>query len=312
MGNQTKAQVSKLLTTVSNKYTIDNAIAEQVLPVLKVKQSTGIIGGYGKGHLRQEDDLMGGQAEARRATPTEYDLTQGYKIQNHGLQGVVTPDDVENVEEPFDAEVDTTEDLSSLILVNKELFCKNTIMNPAVVTQGVTLAGNDKFSDAVNSDPLGVAKDAAIETLDGCGRTYNACIMSEKTYQNLKYHPQILERLGFAMARAGLLSKEDIMRAFDLKYLYVGEAAYNTAKEGQTAVLSQMWGAEMLFYYRPEAAAKKQVSFGYYLQRMDSTARKVFKAPLINPPESTSIIVQDLYDYRVVNAKAGYLVQGTY
>lgn len=310
--SQTKAQVSKLLTDVSNKYTIENAIAEQVLPLLRVKQTTGLIGSYGLGHVRQEDDLMGGQGEARRATPTEYNLDQPYRIQNHGLQAVVTPDDYANVEAPFDAEVDATEDISSLILVNKELFCKNTLMNPATVTQGVTLAGSDKFSDAVNSDPLGVAKDAAIATLDGCGHTYNACIMSAKTYQNLKYHPQILERLGFAMNRAGLLTKEDIMRAFDLKYLYIGEAAYNTAKEGQTAVLAQIWGAEMLFYFRPDSASKKQISLGYYLKRMDAVARSVFKAPLINPPEATSIIAQDLYDYRVVNAKAGYLVQGTY
>ena len=310
--SQQKAQVSKLLTEVSNKYVVENAIAENILPMLRVKQSSGLIGEYGMGHLRQENDLMGGRGEARRVDATSYLLDQVYKIQNHGLQDIVTPDDVENVEAPFDAEVDKTEDLSSLILVNKEIFARNTVMDSAVVTQGVALVGSDKFSDGVNSDPLGVAKDAAIATLDGCGHTYNSCIMSAKTYQNLKYHPQILTTLGFAANRAGLLSREDIMRALDLKYLFVGEAAYNTAKEGQASVLAQIWGSDMLFYYRPEAAAKKQVSFGYYLRRLSAVSRNVFKAPLINPPDSTSIIVQDLYDFRVVNPAAGYLVEGTF
>lgn len=309
---QTKAQVSKLLTGVSNQYNVESTIADKVLPMLSVKQKTGLIGSYGLGHLRAEDDKMAGRSEAKRVDAVEYDLDQAYKISNHGLEEVVTEDDYDDVEEPFDAEVDKTEALTSLVLINKELFAQNVLMDPAVITQGVALTGTDKFSDGVNADPLGVAKDAAIATLDGCGHKYNACIMSEKTYQHLKYSQQILGVLGFSMNRIGLLSKEDIMKALDLKYLFVGDAAYNSAKKGQADILTQVWGPEMLFYYRPEAAAKKQVCLGYYLRMLSGKERAVFKAPLHNPPGSTSIIVQDKYDYRIVNAAAGYLVESTY
>lgn len=309
---QTKAQVSKLLTNVSNKYQIQNTIAELILPMIKVKQSTGILGGYGYGHLRQENDLTGGRGEARRVDQIEYDLDLVYKIQNHGLEDIVTEDDYDNVEEPFDAEVDKTEDVTSLILVNKEIIARNTVMDSAVVTQGVTLSGTDKFSDQVNSDPLGVAQDADNAILDGAGVRKNACIMSLKTFNYLKYHPQILGRLGFAMNRAGLLSVEDIKRAFDIEYLFIGDSAYNSAKQGQSDSLQQIWGDDMLFFHRPAQAAKKQVSFGYMLKKMGATERQVFKYPINNPVNATGIIVQDKYDFRIANAAAGYLVQSTY
>lgn len=309
--SQTRAQVNKLLTNVSNQYTVANTIAQDILPMLKVKQSTGILGGYGLGHLRAENDLMGGRAEARRVDSVQYILDQTYRIQNHGLEEVVTQDDYDNVEEPFDAEVDKTEAVTSIVLINREIFAKNTIMNPATITQGVTLAGATKFSDKT-SDPLGVAKDAAATMLATCGHMYNTIVMSRTTYLNLRFHPQILDALGYKFERAGLITEQEMCRAFDCEKIIIGDASYNSAKQGQADSLVQIWGAEMLFYYRPSAAAKKQVSLGYMLKKLSGSERSVYKYPLNNPPGATGIIVQDDYDFKIVNPKAGYLVQATY
>lgn len=308
----TKSQISMLLTNVSNQYSVTGAIADDVLPLLTVKQSTGIIGGYGLGHVRQQNDLIGGRGEARRVDEVEYDLTKGYVIQNHGLEDVVTPDDYANVLEPFDAEVDKTEELTSLIVVNKEIIAQNALMNPAVITTGVALAGNQKFSDLVNSSPLTVSLNAKKATLAGCGKAYNAVTMSMSTFFYLQRHPELFETLGFKYSRAGLLSKEDIARALDVEFIHIGDASYNSAKKGQTDSLTQIWGSSMLFYYKEATAKKKQVCLGYMVRRLDAKARRVFKAPLHNPPESMSIIAQDLYTYKIVNAGAGYLVQSTY
>jgi len=307
-----RAQVDKLLTNVSNMYSIQNTIAQDLLPMLKQKQSTGIIGGYGKGHLRTENDLMGGRSEARRVDAVEYDLSQIYHIKNHGLEEVVTQDDYDNVEQPFDAEVDKTEAVTSIILINREIIARNTIMDSAVITQGQTLVGSDKFSDSVNSDPLGVAKDAATTMLASCGHVYNTIVMSKTTYLNLRYHPQILDALGYKFDRAGLLTAEEMCRAFDCEKILIGDASYNSAKKGQTDSLVQIWTDDMLFYYRPVAAAKKQVSLGYMIKKLSGTERSVYKYPLNNPPGATGIIVEDNYDFRLVNPLAGYLVQGTY
>lgn len=306
--SQTKAIVNKLLTTVSNGYFPEGYIAEKILPMIEVGQKTGILGKYGMNHIRLEQDLMTGLAEARRVQPISRDVSNLYSIDSHALEGVVTEDDRDNDEDPFNAESDEVMGLTHLILTRKEKLVADQLTNPAIITQGETLVGPDQWSDYAGSSPLTVALAAQNATLDGCGVQYNAAFMSAKTRNTLSYHPEILENLGFKAERSGTLSDADIMKAFKLDSLFIGEAAYNTAKEGQPDSLGQIWPDSVLFYVRPNSAAKYQTAFGYYARMRSRKGRRVFKYDLDNPPNATGIIVQDDYSYELVNVNAAYLV----
>lgn len=307
--SQTKAQVDKLLSNVSNGYFPKGYIAEKVLPPLPVKQKSGLIGAYGNDHIRIEDDLVGGEAEAKRAKPILRKTDNTYIVGSHALEGVVTQDDYDNVEEPFSAESDEVEGLTHLILTNKENALATAMTNDSVLTQNVTLSGTSQLSDYTNSDPLGVFKTAQNAILTGCGMMPNAAVMSRAVYNTLKYHPKILSTLGYAQNRAGLLTEDDIKKALDVQTLFIGEAAANTAKEGQADVLSQIWGKHITFFVRPDGAGKHQVSLGYYIKMQSRKERAVYKYSLNNPPESNGIIVKDDYSFHFVNVKAAYLVK---
>lgn len=308
--SQTRAIVDKLLTDVSNGLFPEGYISEDVLPMLTVKQNSGIIGSYGNDHLRVVDDLAGGQGEARRVEPIKRSKTYLYYVQKHALEGVVTQEDYDNVEQPFEAEADETTGLTSAILTGKEVAAANILMNPSVITQTVALSGTDKFSDYSNSSPLSVFKTAQNTVLDGCGMMPNAGIMSQKLFNTLKYSPEILARLGFAMNRAGSLTEQEVAKAMDIDELKIANVPYNSAKEGQTDSLAQIWPDSILFYVKPKAAAKRQVSLGYYVRKSSAKSRLVYKYAMNNPVGAYGIIVQDEYSYEIVNAKAGYLITG--
>jgi hypothetical protein len=133
--------------------------------------------------------------------------------------------------------------------------------------------------------------------------------MGWSVYNRLKYHPGILDALGYQQNRAGLLTREDVAKALDVKTLFIGEASYNSSAPGQTDSLADIWGKDLIFYVRPERAAPYQVSLGYYLTYESEAPRKVYKFPVNNPPESTGIIVTDHYDMFLSNVAAGYLVK---
>lgn len=306
--SQTKAIVNKLLTTVSNGYFPDGYIAEKVLPLIEVGQKTGILGKYGMNHIRLEQDLIAGLGAARRVEPISRDVSNLYSIDSHALEGVVSEDDLDNSEDPFNAKSDEVMGLTHLILTRKEKILADQLFDPAIVTQGETLVGADKWSDYAGSSPLSVAKTAQNTTLDGCGVQYNAAVMSAKVRNTLSYHPEILENLGFKFDRAGTLSDADIMKAFKLDSLLIGSVAYNTTKEGQADTLGQIWGDSVLFYVKPSSAAKYQTAFGYYARMRSRKGRRVFEYNLDNPPNAIGVIVQDDYSYELVNVKAGYLV----
>jgi hypothetical protein len=310
MAAQQTAIVDKLLTDVSNAYIPQGFISEQALPSLSVKQKTGIIGAYGNDHIRIVDDLVGGQAMAKRIEPISRQKTNLYSIQSHALNGLVTEDDYDNVEQPFDAEKDLTMGLTSLIMINKEKALADTLFDTSVMTKNTTLsAAEDKFSDYVNSSPTEVFKDAQLSVLDNCGMAPNAAVMSKKVFMTLQYHPQILESLGFAYNRAGQLTEQEIAKVLGVQALLIGDAAYNAGVKGNADSFSQIWGDSILLYVKPQSAAKYQTALGYYMKLSSRAPRRVFKTAQDNPANSMQILVDDAYSFELVNVNAGYLIK---
>ena len=303
---QMKAQVDKLLTNVSNGYFPKGYIADLVLPKISVKQKTGIIGAYGAEHLRIEDDVIGGRAEAKRVDGVVRKTEKLYLIKSHALEGVVTADDKSNVEDPFDAESDETTALTHLILTNKEKAMADNLFNPSVITQTSALAGANKWSAYTTSAPLTNFKDAQNNVLDGCGLMPNACLISQKVFNTLQYHPAILSTLGYAQNRAGQLTVAEVAKAMGVEELLIGSVAYNSSKKGQADSFGQLWGDAALFYVKPSGPAKMQVSLGYKME-LTGGARQVYKYALNNPPDSDAIIVKEDYSFEITNVKAAYL-----
>jgi hypothetical protein len=306
--SQMKAQVDKLLTNVSNGYFPTGYIADKILPELSVKQKSGIIGAYGNEHIRIEDDLIGGRAEARRVDAVSRKTDKLYLIKSHALEGVVTEDDYANVEEPFDAESDETTALTHLILTNKEKALADNLFSTSVITQNTSLSGGAKWSAYSTSTPLTDFKTAQNTVLDGCGMMPNAAIISQKVMNTLQYHPGILSTLGYAQNRAGQLSVAEIAKAMGVEELLIGNVAYNASKKGQADSFGQLWGDAALFYVKPKGPAKMQISLGYKMKLSGKEGRQVYRYALNNPPNSNAFIVKDDYSFELVNIKAAYLV----
>lgn len=308
--SQMKAVVDKLLTNVSQMYLPEGYISESILPELAVKQKTGKLAGYGNNHIRIVNTLMGGRGRAARFEPIVRQANELYSIESHGLEGLVTEDDYDNNEEPFDAEKDETTGLTSALWTGKETGIASALTDTSVLTQNLTLVeATDKYSDYVNSKPLENFRDGQNIILDGCGFMPNRAIISQKVFNVLRYHPAILRTLGFADNRAGTLTVAEVAHAIGVEMLHVGNAAYNQAKLGQPDALSQIWGNDIVMYYAPKTAAKYQTSFGYYMKMQKRGSRRVFKYSVNNPPNSTGIIVQDDYEFRLTNVKAAYLLK---
>lgn len=303
--SQTTALVNKLLTNVSNGLFPDGYISETVFPMLSVKEKTGLMGSYGNSHLRVEDDLVGGAAEARRVTPVDRNVSDTYVIFSHALEGIVTEDDYDNVPEPFDAEADETIALTSLILTNKERALAGTVFNPAIITQNASPV--NKWDNYSTSDPLADFSTAQNAIFQASGVMPNAAILPQSVYNKLMYHPAILDVLGFKYNQMGTLNKGDLMKALNVDELLVPNAPYNAAVEGQNDSIQQVWGDSVLFYVKPKAAAKRQMSLGYYLKMNSRKSREVFKRPMGNPVNSTAIIVRDDYSFKIKNTACGYL-----
>lgn len=306
--SQMKAQVDKLLTDVSSAYIPQDYISEMILPTVQCAQYTGLLGKHGTAHLRIENTVKGGRGKYRRVETRQY-TTQSFFIEGHGLEGMVTKEDYKNVEAPFDAERDEAIGLSTILWLEKEKALSDTLGDTAIITQNTTLSGTSQFNDYNNSSPIEVFRDARAAVKAGCGAKADTAIMSWDVQETLRFHPALLDSLGYKYDRPGGLTDEELARALLVKRVLVGDAMYESAAEGQTSALLPVWAKNIIFAVCPDKAAIMQISLGYMMRLTGSSPRKTYKEANFNPPGSTKLLVEDEYDMLISNAGAAYLIK---
>lgn len=306
-GSQNKALVDVLLTNISNKIPLGGFIADELLPMVKVKQTTGLVGKYGSGSMRAISTHTIGKNNYNQVDTRNYS-TDTYNIETHGLKDLITEADLKNVHEPFNADIDTVEELVDYLKISKEVSLAKSLGDTSVLTNNVTLSGSSRFTDKTNSDPLDVFKTARETIFDAVSTVPDTAVIPWKVYQVLRYHPKILESLGFVQNRTGALSQQELASALDVKRVLIPEANYNVAKEGQATSLTSIWGNNVIFCVAPTSAKKRQVSLGYRFQ-LNSSSRRVFKNSVVEPPNSTLVQVDDSYVQYIAYAEAGYLIK---
>ncbi len=306
--SQTRAIVDKLLTNVSSALIPEGYVSEELLPQINVVQTTGKLAKYGTNHLRIETTVTGGRGQYRRVE-TQSRTTTSYQVDGHGLEGLVTQDDYRNVEQPYDAERDESLGLSTVLWLGKEKGLADTLTSTAVLSQNTTLSGTSQFNDYENSDPLTKFATARGTIRTGCGLPPNKAIMDWAVFNKLRFHPQMLDSLGYKYAKPGGLNEAELAVALGVQKIYIAKAVFESANEGQSSSLAAVWGKHIVFFYAPDSAGIMQTSLGYYVKYANKQPRQVYKYPVNNPPESTGILCEDSYDMLISNAGAGYLIK---
>lgn len=306
--SQLRAIVDKLLTNVSSAYIPKGFICENLLPYIGVKQTTGKLAKYGTNYLRLENSQKKGRGKYREVEPIVRSSTT-YEIEGHGLEGMVTKEDYLNVESPYDAEKDETMGISMLLWVEKELLLATALASTATITQNVTLVGGQQYSDKLSSTPIQDFETARASVRAGCGVPPNVAFMSWEVWNVLRFHPQLLDSLGFKFNRTGGLTNDEMAVAMGVEKIIVASAMYDNSKEGQASVLAPIWGKNIWFAVIPDSAQPYQVSMGYRLGYQGEQPRKVFKTNNFNPPGSTKILCEDNYDQLLSNILAVYLIK---
>jgi hypothetical protein len=310
MSTQMRAQVDKLLTGVLMSFRPVGFIADQVFAQVQHTQYSGKLGKLTNAHLRIQNTLMGGKGSARRLDIIVR-ATDSFEIESHGLEGMVTPRDEKNVEDPFDAQKEEAEALGLALQIGKEKSLADALTSVSVVTQNQTLSGAAQFNDYVNSDPLAKFETAIAAIEDAVGVEPDTAIMNSKVRRILRRHPAIIEFIRGKVQPGAKLNDSELAEALGVERILVGGAKYNSAKEGQSDTLVNIWGNHIVFGVLPEKAQVGQVSAGYQVRLKGSSPRQVRKWSVNNPPESTAILCTDEYDLLLTSQAPGglYLIK---
>ena len=133
---------------------------------------------------------------------------------------------------------------------DRELRIANKVTSISNCGSGVALAGGDKFSDYANSDPISFVNTGHAFIRAQTGLRANAIAIDYDTFKILQFHPVLRDYIKYT--NEGPLNINHLKAIFDVAEIHVGDAIYNTAKEGAAGSMSNIWGNSFLLY-RKEA-----------------------------------------------------------
>lgn len=302
MLTQRDVVVDPVLSNVSIKFSNESFIADMVMPVVRVNKQTGKYYTYDKANLRRNKTL---RAAGSPSNEVEFGLsTASYSCDDHALKGFVADEIQDQAEAALNPLVDETENITEMLMIDREKALSAIMADTAQLTKNTTLAGTDQWSDYTNSDPIGDVRTARTSVHENTFKKPNTLVLGKQTYDILVDHPQIIERVKYSAL--GVITPELLARVFQVERVLIGEAGENTAKEGQTDTLGYIWGKHAWVLYISPRVSLKTLTFGWtftYKTRQVKRWRDEDR-------EGTYVRVgQDNYDHKIVAATAAYLIK---
>jgi hypothetical protein len=305
-----KNYTDRLLTNVATGYRPLNHVNELILPPLMVTKDTGDIAVYGADNMRIVSTVKAPEGE----TPTvQYNVTtaDAYMIVRHALKVLASDVEVENQETPFDAFRDKTEFVYDLLSVAREYGLASYMNTVGNFTYNTTLSGTGQWGGAVD-DPVSNINTAieSVKSKAGVPRSMVSLVIPDQVFSKLVFLSEILSTLGFASRPSDMspafVKPESLAAAFGVARVIVPQGIYNSAADGQTDVLANMWGKHAWAAYIPSTPKIKENCFGYTVKK-----RQAITVDRWRDEDRMGFWVRgfDAYDQYVMNEKCVYMIE---
>jgi len=296
---ESDVHVDAVLSGVSVKYSNEELIADQVMPVVNVKKESDKYFVYTR-DWRLPQSKRGLGAEANEV---EWNVgTDTYSCEEYALKDLI-PDRVRaNQDNPLNIDVDTTEDLTELIQVGREKRVADIAFAAGTYgTQTSALAGANQWDDYAGSDPIGDVRSAKATVHAASGKTPNTMIIGYQAHLKLLDHPDILERIKYT--QRGVVTNDILAALFEVDKYIVGKALYDSSQEGGDESLGYIWGKSVALIYAQPSPGIKKVSFGYQFQSRGFRVKKW----RVEGRDGDFVEAGEIRDEKIVAATCGYL-----
>lgn len=262
-------RVDKILTGASQAYRNESYINELIMPRLTVQESSGKFAKYGKENLRAFANQIY-RAPGTRAHTVDYSVSQGsYTCSEKSLEKLVPDEFQRNADQPYNPKIDATEILVDMEMVNQELALASAMQSTSIITQYTTLTSTDQWSDTTSSDPIAHINTGIDTVRTNSGLRPNTIVFGYKSFVTFKAHPLVRESLKYTGSN-GNPSDDDVKAwvksFFRVSEVLIGEAVHNSAEEGQSDSLTDIWGDNVWVLHKTARPTLMKATFGLTLE----------------------------------------------
>jgi hypothetical protein len=226
-------------------------IAQKVFPVVQVDSQAGNFGKIPLAQLLQQRNTTRspGSGYARGNFTFE---PATYSCEEHGAEEPIDDREAAMYANYFDSEVIATKRAYNAVLRNAEARVAAAVFNTstwtgASLTTDVSGGSGDNipWATIATAKPLTNVEAAVQKVYDNSGLWANALVVNKKVFRNLRNTAQVTDRIAASgagnRALATDVTVQMLAEAFALDYIIVAGGSQNSAVEGQSASISQIW-----------------------------------------------------------------------
>jgi len=251
-----------VLTNLSVKYRNEAMIWPLVMPEVKVNKRSDLFYQYNKeDSFTLADDKIG-----PKSMPNEVDwgvTTANYSVKDHALSDWLPQETIDNSDNPLQPELDTNDFLNLLLDIAQEKRVVDIVFNAASypAANKVQLSGTGQWGGTADSPIKNV-----LDAIEGCFTRANTFAMGADVWKVFRALPEVLDAVKgssrYQGSPGGLATIEECRGLFEVERWLVGRARYNTAKPGQAASYSRLWGKHCAALYVDPNPGIRSVTFG--------------------------------------------------
>ena len=124
--------------------------------------------------------------------------------------------------------------------------------------------------------PRPVGEGAPTEALDVPVFRPNVAVFGQAVWTQLRQHPKVVQAVYGTAQTGGSVGRQALADLLEIKTILVGAGFVNTAKKGQAATYSRVWGKHAAFLYiSQDAADADQPTWGFTAQFGDRIAGNI-------------------------------------
>lgn len=298
------------LSRIAMNYEPQGIIADQIAPIVTVDKQSDAYTIYSIAEsYKIEEDKRSPGAEAQKVYRS---ISSGtYFADNYALKDDIPYEDIENA----DAGIMLTKRSSRVRYIKKKLYLNWEYRLASAVTStsnvGSSSAVGSNWSDKRDgySDPIGDIQTAQDNIYVSTGITPNRIIFSRIAWRLFTNHANVISRLyGHQTSTKGrLVTVAQAQDLLECEHIYIGKSLYNSAQEGQTASMADIWGTDVLVYYAPNQPSEEEPSFMYSF-RWNKIMNMVAEIHQLPRSKKEQVELGYYQDEKITGSALGFLI----
>ena len=261
--------VNRPLTNIAVAYAqkAENYIADKVFPIVPVQKQSDRYFTFDKGDLLRDEAEERAPGTESAGSGVGIDNTPNYYAPVYAYHEDVDDQRKANADAPLTPMREASEQVTQKLLTKRERLWATAFFGTGIWDQDLTGVSASpstneflQWNDADSDPATDIA--AANEVIRGAtGYEGNTLVLGASVYAVLKNNASVLDRIKYT--QKGVVTAELLAGLFDVERVLVAKAVYNSAAEGATATVTDIFGKAALLCYAAPSPGIRTPSAGY-------------------------------------------------